>query len=121
MFAIEKPLKTKLDVQDEEEHKEGNRNYKQEFWAWLAAIDGNVKNMLLPRSGSTQSTSSVECDFIRTIKGETRLISMKAWSCVLQLADSLQGYDVGFQQKVVENMFVHDVMKQLMPNCLSNL
>jgi hypothetical protein len=27
----------------------------------------------------------------------------------------------GFQQKVVEKMFVHHVMKQLMPKCLSNL
>jgi hypothetical protein len=28
---------------------------------------------------------------------------------------------VGFQHKVVENMFIHDVMKHLMPKCLSNL
>jgi hypothetical protein len=28
---------------------------------------------------------------------------------------------VGFQQKVVERIFVHHVMKQLMPKCLSNL
>jgi hypothetical protein len=46
---------------------------------------------------------------------------MKAWSCALQLANSLQGYDVRPQQKVVEKMFVHDVMKPSMPKCLSNL
>ncbi len=49
------------------------------------------------------------------------MISMKARSCALQLLDSLHGYDVGFQQKVVEKMFVHDVMRPLMPKCLSNL
>ncbi len=89
-IAAEKPLETQLDVQDEEEHKkERNRNYKQESQARLATIDGNVKSMLFPRSGSTQSTSSVDCHFIRTIKGETLLISMKAPSCVLSLVDSL--------------------------------
>jgi hypothetical protein len=77
-------LETQLDVQDEEEHKkERNGNYKQESQAWLTVIDGNVKNMLLPRYGSTQSTSSVECHLICIIKGETQLISMKARSCVL--------------------------------------
>jgi len=45
---------------------------------------------------------------------------MKAQSCALQLVDSLHGYDVGFQSKVVEKMFVHDVMRPLMPKCLSN-
>jgi hypothetical protein len=46
---------------------------------------------------------------------------MKVRSCALQLVDSLHGYDVGFQQKVVEKMFIHDVMRPLMPKCLSNL
>jgi hypothetical protein len=110
-------LETKLDVQDEEEHKkERNKNYKHDSWTQLVAIDGNVKIMLFPRSRSIQSTSSVECHFIRTNKGGTLLISMKARNFVLQLINSLQGYDMGFQQKVVVKMFIHDVMRPLMPN-----
>ncbi len=97
-IAVEEPLETQLDVQDEEEHKkERNRNYKRESQAWLATIDGNVKSMLLPRFGSTQS--SIECHLIRIIKEETLLISTKARSCVLPLVDSLQGYDVGVSTK----------------------
>ncbi len=44
MFAIEEPLETQSNVQDEEENRnERNRNYKRESQAWLATIDGNVK------------------------------------------------------------------------------
>ncbi len=114
--GVEEPLETKLVVQDEEEHrKEKNRNYKQESQEWLVNIDGNAKCVLFLMFKSTYSTSSVECHLICTNNGETQFISMKAWSCALQLANSLQGYDVGSQQKVVENMFVHDVMKPFMP------
>ncbi len=120
--GVEEPLETQLVVQDDEEHrKERNRNYKQESQERLANIDGNAKCVLLLMSKSTYSTSSVECHLIRTNNGETQFISMKAQSCALQLANSLQGYDVGSQQKVVEKMFVHDVMKPSMPKCLPNL
>jgi hypothetical protein len=63
-------LETQSNVQDEEEHKkERNRNYKRESQTWLVVIDGNVKSMLLPRSRSTQSTSSVACHLIHNNKG----------------------------------------------------
>ncbi len=120
--GVEEPLETQLVVQDEEEHrKERNINYKQEFQERLANIDGNAKSVLLLMSESTYSTSSVECHLVRTNNGETQFISMKAQSCALQLANSLQGYDMRSQQKVVEKMFVHDVMKPFMPKCFSNL
>jgi hypothetical protein len=119
--GVEEPLETQLVVQDEEEHrKERNMNYKQEFQERLVNIDGNAKSVLLLMSKSTYSTS-VECHLVHTNNGETQFISMKAQSCALQLANSLQGYDMRSQQKVVEKMFVHDVMKLFMPKCLSNL
>jgi hypothetical protein len=35
--------------------------------------------------------------------------------------NSLQGYNVEFQQNVVENMLARDVMKPLLPTYLSNI
>ncbi len=47
-------LESQPSVEKEEEHrKEINKNYKRESWAQLATIDGNVKSLLLPKSGST--------------------------------------------------------------------
>ncbi len=80
-----------------------------------------MKSLLLPRLGSTQSTSSDNCHLICTDKGETRLVSIITQSFVLQLASSLQGYKVEFQQKVVGKMFIHDVMKPLLLTYLSKL
>jgi hypothetical protein len=47
-------LESQPNGEKEEEHrKEINKNYKWESWTQLATIDGNVKSLLLPRSGST--------------------------------------------------------------------
>ncbi len=115
-------LESQPSVETKEEHeKERNRNYKWKSWGQLATIDGNVKSLLLPMSRSTQSTSSDNFHLIQTNKGETCLVSIIAWSFVLQLTSSLQGYKVEFQQKMVEKMFIHDVMKPLLPTYLSNV
>jgi hypothetical protein len=49
------------------------------------------------------------------------LVSIIAQHSTLQQVSSLQGYNVEFQQKVVEKTFVHDVMKPLLSTYLSNI
>jgi hypothetical protein len=44
-----------------------------------------------------------------------RSISMVSKSCALQLVNSLFNHDLDFQRKILEKMFQHKLMKQMLP------
>lgn len=46
---------------------------------------------------------------------------MVAINFVFQLIKDLWGYDVAFQQRVVDKIFGHELMKPMLPNYLKNM
>jgi hypothetical protein len=70
---------------------------------------------------TNSTTNNASSNNITTSKGETRSIAMVARNFVFQLIKDLWGYDVAFQQKVVEKIFGHELMKLMLPNYLKSM
>jgi hypothetical protein len=73
------------------------------------------------RSLSNGSTIFPKCNTIFTTRGEMRSISMVSRGCALQLVNSLSSHDLDFQQKVLEKMLQHKLVKPMLPTSLSNI
>jgi hypothetical protein len=58
---------------------------------------------------------------ITTSKGDICSVAMVAINFVFQLIKDLWGYDVAFQQRVVDKIFGHELMKPMLPNYLKNM
>jgi hypothetical protein len=91
----------------------------------LVTTNQQAIELLLTRSRSIGSTSSVnqKSNNIPSYitRGETHATTILVKSSVLQLVNDLWGYEVEFQQKVVEKIFGNELMKPMLPNFLSNL
>ncbi len=70
---------------------------------------------------TNSTTNNASSNNITTSKGETRSIAMVARNFVFQLIKDLWGYDVAFQQRVVEKTFGHELMKPMLPNYFKNM
>ncbi len=109
--------------------KESNINKKQASWAQIKATSEVVKgsldsvgHLLLTRPVLARlKTENTRHDITYITKGETRSVIMMARIFSLYLVHDLWGYDVEFQQKVVEKIFWHKMMKLMMLTFLSNL
>ncbi len=63
----------------------------------------------------------LECNAIVTSRGEMQLVSMVSRGCSLQLVHMLSSHDLAFQQKVLERMLQHKMVKPRLPTYLSNI
>jgi ribonuclease HII len=93
--------------------KERNINHKQTSWAQIKATNevvkgrqNSVSHLLLIRPVLARSKiENTRNKITYTTKGGTRLVAMVAIASILQLVHDLWGYDMEFQQKVVEKIF----------------